>query len=737
MTLVIAEKPDLGKAIAAAIMPHRKLRQGYIEGDNMIVTWAFGHLFRLKAPDDYDPALKKWDLATLPIYFENWGIKPDEGKKDQIKLIGGFLKKADMVIHAGDPDDEGQLLIDEILDYFKYKGKVMRLSTNALTPAVIQKAYRNMVDNQTMRPLGEAARARQIADFVVGINYSRYFTIKNSVTLSVGRVQSPTLGLVVARDALIDGHQKVLFYDGYIHTHIVPEFSSTLCVKLPKGHELLNDNGQVTDHVAMQRILAGLKGKLADITVTKQIRDEFPPLPFNLTKLQTAVFQRFHYNPDQTLSLTQTLREKYHLITYNRSTCQYLNDEQFAEAPKVIAATLANLGANIPGIDPKRKSAAFNTEKVGESAHTGIIPTATKADISKLTEAERNVYRLIAAQYLAQFMPPARKEITKATAVLPDGIMAVASATKVVDKGYRAVLPVKDNAEGEDPELCGVPEGAYKGRKIEEVSVKEKETKPPPRYNLASLGEDMTRISKYVTDPRIKKLLLAKDDGKEGENGSIGTPATRDSIVKKLIQRGFLEVKSGKVFSTKLGREFYQILPDEVKTADLTAEWWAICEDIKVGKATSKELHSSVISSINDLLHSDYKGSALAAPAGGKGGAGEVLGVCPLCGKPVKLGKNGGYCTGYKDEPTPCKFRFWKTFFSKELTAKQISDLVSGKRVLVRGLVSQKTKKTFDAYVAFDGKVSEEGYAQLELSFEGMPPKKASGGARSKRNATK
>ena len=144
-----------------------------------------------------------------------------------------------------------------------------------------------------------------------------------------------------------------------------------------------------------------------------------------------------------------------------------------------------------------------------------------------------------------------------------------------------------------------------------------------------------------------------------------------------------------------------------------------------------------MISSINDLLHSDYKGSALAAPAGGKGGAGEVLGVCPLCGKPVKLGKNGGYCTGYKDEPTPCKFRFWKTFFSKELTAKQISDLVSGKRVLVRGLVSQKTKKTFDAYVAFDGKVSEEGYAQLELSFEGMPPKKASGGARSKRNATK
>ena len=728
MTLVIAEKPDLGKAIAAAIMPHHTVKKGYIEDDGMIVTWAFGHLFRLKAPDDYDPALKKWELSTLPIYFDDWGIKPDEDKKDQIKLIGSFLKKADMVIHAGDPDDEGQLLIDEILDYFKYKGKVMRLSTNDLTPAVIQKAYRSMVDNQAMRPLGEAARARQVADFVVGINYSRYFSIKNAGTLSVGRVQSPTLGLVVARDELIDGHKKILFHDGYVHTHIVPEFSSTLCVRLPRGHKLLNDDGRVTNQKALQDILAGLKGKLTDITITKQIKDEAPPLPFNLTKLQTAVFQRFHYNPEQTLSITQSLREKYHLITYNRSTCQYLNDEQFDAAPKVVTATLANLGANIPGIDIKRKSAAFNSKKVGESAHTGIIPTETRADLSKLTEQERNVYRLIAAQYLAQFMPPAKKEITRASAVLPDDLTATASATKIVDKGYRAVLPVKDDAGDEDPALCGIFNGLYEGCKIEEVSTKEKETKPPPRYNLASLGEDMTRISKYVTDPRIKKLLIAKDDGKEGENGSIGTPATRDAIVKKLIQRGFLEVKGGKVFSTKLGKDFYQILPDEVKTADLTAEWWAICEDIKDGKSTSATLHSSVMASINKLLNSDYKGSALtAASPKGNGAVGDILGVCPLCGKPVKSGKYGAYCTGFKDIPSSnaCPFRFGKKQYGKDLTPKQIRDLLSGKRILVRGLVSFKTKKTYDAYLSYSGKVNEKGYAVLENpEFEGVPAKK-------------
>ena len=728
MTLIIAEKPDLGKAIAAAIMPHCTKKKGYIEGDGMIVTWAFGHLFRLKAPDDYDPALKRWELSTLPIYFDPWDIKPDEDKMEQINLIGGFLKKADMVIHAGDPDDEGQLLIDEILDYFKFKGKVMRLSTNDLTPAVIQKAYKNMVDNRTMRPLGEAARARQVVFFVVGINYSRYFTIKNGVTLSVGRVQSPTLGLVVARDTLIDGHQKIVFYEGVIHTHIVSEFASALKVRLPKGHNLLDDDGRATDKMALWNLLSGLKGKKIDVTVTKQKKDEAPPLPFNLTKLQTAAFQRFHYTPEMTLSITQTLREKYHLITYNRSTCQYLNDEQFAEAPKVIAATLANLKAEVPGLDPKRKSAAFNTKKVGESAHTGIITTSTKADLSKLTEQERNIYRLIAAQYLAQFMPPAQKEITRAEAPLPDGLYAAASATRIVDKGYRAVLPVKDVKDDEDPALCGIPAGSYKAREVEEVSIQEKETKPPARYNLASLGEDMTRISKYVTDPRIKKLLLAKDDGKEGENGSIGTPATRDAIVKKLIQRGFLEVKSGKVFSTKLGQDFYKILPNEVKTADLTAEWWAICEDIKIGKSSQKQLHDSVLESIDRLLHSDYQGGALAAGAvkiKGNGSVGDVLGVCPLCGRPVKMGKRGGYCTGYKAEPTPCPFRFSMTQYGKDLTPKQLSELLSGKRILVRGLVSFKTKKEYDAYLSYTGKANEKGYAVLEKpDFDGIPPKK-------------
>lgn len=718
MQLVIAEKPDLGKAIAAAILPGGTLKKGYIESKNMIVTWAFGHLFKLKQPEEYDPNLKKWNLSALPIYFDDWQISPDPEKLDQIKLIEGFIKKADLIIHAGDPDDEGQLLIDEILDYFGYKGKVLRLSTNDLTPAVIQKAYKNMVDNRTMRPLGEAARARSVADFTLGINYSRFFTLKNNVLLSVGRVQSPTLGLVAARDAVIDGHVKAIYYDGYIHTHIVPDCLSSLCVTLPKGHYLLNENGHIQDKKMLEKLLDGLKGTKATISVTKRQFDEAPPLPFNLTKLQTAAFQRFKLNPEDTLKITQSLREKYHLITYNRSTCQYLNDEQFAEAPKVVNAVVGNLHAIIPRLDTKRKSAAFDSEKVGESAHTGIIPTSQKADLSRLTVQEKNIYRLIAAQYLAQFMPPCRKETTKAAADLQDGLKASSSATQILDKGYREILPSKDKPD-DSPELCSIPAGTYSNKTIEDVSIKEKETKPPARYTLASLGEDMTRISKYVSDPRIKQLLLAKDDGKEGENGSIGTPATRDAIVKTLIKRGYIEVKGGKVFSTSLGRDFYNMLPDEVKTADLTAEWWAICEDIKEGKAAPQQLYDSILASVDTLLHSGYQGKALSAKSGGT-----VIGTCPLCGSPVKMGKFGAYCSAYKDSTKPCPFKVSDTFFSKKLTQTQITNLMAGKKVAVKGLTSPRTGKKFDANLKFNGEATEKGYAKFEMIFDSKHSKK-------------
>lgn len=713
MTLIIAEKPDLGKAIATAIAPGGKRGDGFIDAGEYIITWAFGHLFTLRDPQDYDVKYKSWSLGMLPIFFEQWAVKPDSKKQDQIKLIQTLLGRADMVIHAGDPDDEGQLLIDEILDYFGYKGKILRLSTNDLTPTGIQKEFKKMRDNSEYRSIGRAAYARSVADFALGINYSRYFSLKNDQTLSVGRVQTPTLGLVVARDALIDGHVKVYFYEAFATIPVLPETICALRLILPEGHLALDADGRVTDKAALERLALPLKGKSVDVIATKRKQEEQPPLPFNLTKLQSAAFQRFKLTPEETLKLTQTLREKYKLITYNRSTCQYLNDEQFAEAPATVAAALSNLGATIPRLDPSRKSRAFSSKNVGDSAHTGIIPTKTKYDLSKLTASEKNVYRLIAAQYLAQFMPNAIKEITTLTAPLKNKFKLEAKASRIVDKGYREVLPTGDS-DGEDNIICTVPEGSYPGRTITDMEIRDKETKPPARYTLASLNEDMSSVAKYVTDVAIKKILLAKDDGKKGENGGIGTPATRTSIVQTLLKRGYIEVKDNKVFATELGKEFYGILPDEVKKPDLTAKWWAICEDIKDKTATPEILFTSVMDSVETLLKSNYK-RVESAHGSGSGGSIEV-GTCPRCGRAMRKGGKNFYCTGYKDTVKPCPFKLYPIVCGKKLTDTQVKTLITSGRVAVKGLTSKSGSK-FGTTLALKPDDSKEGFAQFEFKF--------------------
>lgn len=709
MRLIIAEKPDLGRAIADALLTNPRRHGNVISEGDISITWAFGHLFKLQAPEDYDPALKRWALDSLPIFFPGWKTKPDSNKQDQIDLIGSLLEDADLVIHAGDPDDEGQLLIDEILDYFQYRGSVMRLSTNDVTPAAIRKAYSGMTDNRKMRPIGQAAYARTVADFTLGINYSRFFSIKNGATLSVGRVQTPTLGLVIARDALIDGHKKQFYYEGYVHTRIHGDTDSCLKVELAETESAIrDDNGRIVNQAALRKLLTPLAGTTLDITICKQRKEEQPPLPFNLTKLQTAAFQRFKIPPDRTLEITQVLREKYHLITYNRSTCQYLSDEQFAEAPQILRTALANLDTKISGLDHKRKSRAFSTAHVGESAHTAIIPTAEKYNLSLLTEDERRVYKLIALYYLLQFMPPCQKESTTAKGIFGNGMTCSATATRILSDGFRALLPAKQ--ESNHAELPDIPAGSYPNRIVKDVSIIEKETKPPPRYTLASLNEDMTRVSKYVTDERIRRLLLAKDDGKEGENGGIGTPATRSKIVETLVKRGYITIKENKVFSTEMGREFFDILPDEVRKPDLTAEWWAICEDIKTGNAHPEILFDSVNGSIRRLLQSDYQ---RLSPQTSQ--VGEIC-ACPRCGLPIRKGNRNFYCTGYKNPSHPCTFKLGETIIGKKLTSKQAATLLQCGRLPAKGLIS-KAGNRFDATIILRAE-DRDGWAQFDLNFD-------------------
>lgn len=721
MILVIAEKPVLGKAIADALPGTATMKNGCIYKDDYIVTWVFGHMLSLKEPEDYDIGYKSWNINSLPIFFKDWQVKIGKdgnlnkgqiSKSQRVNQIGSLLKQADEVIHAGDPDDEGQLLIDELLRWFNYKGTVKRLDTANTTLVAMKKALSHMTDNKPHEPYGWSAYARSVADLMVGINMSRLFSCKNQTLLTIGRVQTPTLGLVVNRDLAIEGHHKQKYYT--IGCDINFNNDTVQADFIPAKTDSNLVDGHILNKEYAEQICNRLKGQvLKNINITKKIVYEAPPLPFNLVKLQTYCSGKFGYSPQQVLDITQSLRENHKAITYNRSDCQYLSEEHYKEAPVTMKTVIMNIRYKPKNLDMNLKSKCFDSSKI--SAHFAIIPTNQKVNLDKLSEAEKNVYLAICKYYIAQFMPKAKKEQTNLSIELGNGEAIKAISTVIIEQGYRSIFneAEKDKASN----LSKIPEGIYSG-KITDTDIAEKETKPPSRYTKASLNEDMTCISKYVKDPKIKQLLLSKDEGKEGERGSIGTSATRSGIIESLVKRGFLREDGKKVISTALGRELYRILPDEIKKADMTAEWWAIQEEIQNGTANYNKLIDSVYDTIKHIVanvdnYPVVNSSIIAIKK--KGGA--VIGKCPRCGGDIVETKTGFCCSNWK-EPTNCKFNIWKKsksplFAKTTFTAATVKKLLSGQSVKMKKLVS-KTGKEFEAEV----KMKDDPSSQYGPSFD-------------------
>lgn len=721
MILVIAEKPVLGKAIADALPGTAAMKNGCIYKDDYIVTWVFGHMLSLKEPEDYDIGYKSWNINSLPIFFKDWQVKIGKdgslnkgqiSKLQRVNQIGNLLKQADEVIHAGDPDDEGQLLIDELLRWFNYKGTVKRLDTANTTLVAMKKALSHMTDNKPHEPYGWSAYARSVADLMVGINMSRLFSCKNQTLLTIGRVQTPTLGLVVNRDLAIEGHHKQKYYT--IACDINFNNDTVQADFIPAKTDSNLVDGHILSKEYAEQICNRLKGQtLKNINITKKIVYEAPPLPFNLVKLQTYCSGKFGYSPQQVLDITQSLRENHKAITYNRSDCQYLSEEHYKEAPVTMKTVIMNIRYKPKSLDMNLKSKCFDSSKI--SAHFAIIPTNQKVNLDKLSEAEKNVYLAICKYYIAQFMPKAKKEQTNLSVELGNGEAIKAVSTVIIEQGYRSIFneAEKDKASN----LSKIPEGIYSG-KITDTDIAEKETKPPSRYTKASLNEDMTCISKYVKDPKIKQLLLSKDEGKEGERGSIGTSATRSGIIESLVKRGFLREDGKKVISTALGRELYRILPDEIKKADMTAEWWSIQEEIQNGTANYNKLIDSVYDTIKHIVanvdnYPVVNSSIIAIKK--KGGA--VIGKCPRCGGDIVETKTGFCCSNWK-EPTNCKFNIWKKsksplFAKTTFTAATVKKLLSGQSVKMKKLVS-KAGKEFEAEV----KMKDDPSSQYGPSFD-------------------
>lgn len=678
MKLIIAEKPDLAQDIAKAILKDTNKENGIYKNDEYTIVSSYGHLLSLAEPEAYDERYKKWSLEDLPIYFENWKRVPGEEqyKKERLKLIGSLISNAECIIHAGDPDDEGQLLIDEIIEYFNYKGTVYRVYINDSVEKHIQKEFEYLkLNDKKMRDEGESAYARQMADKAFGINETRLATIKlQASNLSIGRVQTPTLGLVVTRDEAIDHHIKEKYY--ILKTKIDMEnnensYENVEFIYKPSD-TILGENKYIID----QSIFDNLKpyfNKCSECNTIERDEKNYPSLPYNQTELSADMNTKYGYSLKRTLDITQRLRDKHKAITYNRSDCQYLTEDHYDEAPNVLKTVFKNISREYP-VNFKLKSKCFNDSNI--TAHHAIIPVDKVIELNNMSEEEKNVYEAISERYIVQFLMPEINKVSTATIKIENDIGYLQRITKqVISPGFKAYI---NKQEKEDIRLPFVENGTYRINRIN-IMVEEKETKPLKYYTQGSLVKDMCSVSKYVVDSNVREILKKKDKGKKGENGSIGTVATRATIIDTLEKRGFLEMKGKNIVSTTLGREFYNLLPNEIKTPEVTAQWWLIQEDIKQGCCDHNALLLKVIDNFKQYATNAYTNKKLSQLSSQK----ETIGKCPKCGCNIfegkmKNGKSMFYC-----ENKECNFALFHLmkYFNNDLiiTKSKASQLLKGK----------------------------------------------------------
>ena len=712
--LVIAEKPMLARDIARAICgrPVSESERLPISGNGFTVVACAGHLLELVDPEAVNPAWgKPWSLDVLPIEIDDWPKEPRGDKADLVERIGDLLGDAECVIHAGDPDDEGQLIVDEVLDYLGYEGKVLRVYVNDNIEKNIRHAFEDLRPNEACRGAGRAAYARQMADMCFGVNETRLATKRLGQLFTVGRVQTPTLGLVVSRDEAIEHHVSRKYFELEAQTMLKGGEAGFLTFKFRPREDLLAGEKHLFERDVLDSLMERLEGTDARFSTKITEKVENPPLPYNLTVLLSDMSRRYGFPAAKTQQITQDLRDKYKAITYNRSDSQYLKEEHFTQAPEVLAQAMRNLGVSWE-LDYTIHSKAFNEKNV--TAHHGIIPQEADAPVDRMTPDEAKVYTAIVERYAMQFLPSAVYDVSTSSFAVDEGSFT-ATCRRLQDAGFKSTFGHSVEEEKDDDKGgIWVDAGEHVAERLK-CRVAEKETAPPKPYTEGTLIADMASIAKYVRDPEVKAILKQKDDGKKGEHGGIGTTATRAAILEKLKERGYLEEVKGKLRSTPKARAFYHLLPPEIAGADVTARWWVIQQDVAEGKADPNDLERSVVEVFRGHQDTAYVGAHI-------GPARPVVGKCPFCGQDVVKAGNVYTCSSNKNEKQEdgtweqvagCGFKLFG-FCGKKLTEKQVSALLSGRQVPLKGCKS-KAGKTFDC------KVHLRKDGSLEPIFESKP----------------
>lgn len=643
MKLFIAEKPSLAQAIAAGIGVGKKL-DGYISlnGGKEIVTWCYGHILTQLNPDEYAEKYRAWRLEDLPIIPSLWKLKVKLDAAKQFKIVRELISKATTIISAADPDREGQLLVDEVLDYVGNKKPVQRILLNALDEKSVRQALNDLRDNNDFQGLKNAALGRSRADWLIGMNLSRAYTIRArqvgyESVVSVGRVMTPTMALVVRREDEIAKFKPVTHYAvKAIFSNNVGEIPTTW--QMSDNVPSLDSEGRLLDKKVAENLLArlnalvGTQGKI--IRVEEKNKTENQRLPYSLSTLQIEAGKRYGYSPQTVLDTMQSLYEK-KLTTYPRSDCEYLPENQFADSKEILGhlKDLPNFSELVRNADTSIHSKAWNDKKI--SAHHAIIPTRIKAAFEKLNAVEQNLYVMVAQAYLAQFYPVHEYKAT--TVIISFADEKFIGKGKLVTKlGWKAIYKNVVKSESEEAESILPPVKENELVKYVSGNIAEKTTKPPTRFTPATLLQAMKEIYRYVQDDALKAELK--------ECSGIGTEATRAGIIEKLQDNGFLELK-GKFFApTDKARMAFKILPEEIIYPDTTAVWEKELEGVAAGNESFEQFYQNQLSGLSALM--DKAKTVKITPS-----TGTVL--CPNCGKAMirRKGKNGFFwgCSNYPE----------------------------------------------------------------------------------------
>ncbi|MBO9356005.1 DNA topoisomerase III [Bordetella petrii] len=647
MRLFLCEKPSQGKDIGR-ILGATQRGEGCLNGSGVTVTWCIGHLVEAAPPDVYDAALKRRSLEQLPIIPQQWQVEVKPKTATQFKVVKALLAKATQLVIATDADREGELIAREIIELCGYRGPIERLWLSALNDASIRAALGKLRPSAETLPMYYSALARSRADWLVGMNLSRLFTVLGRQAgydgvLSVGRVQTPTLKLVVDRDREIAAFVSVPYWaidvslsaggQAFTAQWVAPDASTDdagRCLQQP-----------VAQHAAQQIRAAGSAQVMS--VETERVR-EGPPLPFDLGTLQEVCSKQLGLDVQETLEIAQALYETHKATTYPRSDSGYLPESMFAEVPTVLDSLLQTdptLAPIMGQLDRSQRSRAWNDGKV--TAHHGIIPTLEPANLSAMSEKEQAVYRLIRAHYLAQFLP--HHEFDRTVTDLSCGQQKlVAPGKQVVARGWRLVLaePEREGSadeDGDSPARSQVLPALREGMACQVVGaeIKALKTMPPKPYTQGELVKAMKGVARFVTDPRLKQKLR--------DTTGIGTEATRANIISGLIARGYIVKKGRSIRASDAAFTLIDAVPAAIADPGTTAVWEQALDMIEAGQLTLDVFIGKQAAWISQLI-AQYGSTSLSikVPQGP---------ACPQCGAPTRQrsGKSGPFwsCSRYPD----------------------------------------------------------------------------------------